>query len=95
MYYPTSEYKLTGFVKSNTENKKYDAVLKNKKTGKLTHVPFGDSRYEQYKDSTGLGAYTSKDHGDPNRRKLYKMRHQKDLKPNNYSAGYFSYYYLW
>lgn len=89
-----SEYELAGFMKSNTANKKYDAILKNK-YGKVKRVPFGDSRYEQYKDSTGLGIYSKKDHGDKKRRALYRQRHLKDLKHGNYSAGYFSYFYLW
>lgn len=95
MYYPTSEYRLMGFRRSKTNHKKYDAILKDKKTGLLTHIPFGDTRYEQYKDSTGVGLYSGKDHGDAKRRALYRQRHEKDLKSDHYSAGYFSYHYLW
>jgi len=40
------DYQLMGYRKSKTKYKKYDAILKNKKTGRLTHVPFGDNRYE-------------------------------------------------
>jgi hypothetical protein len=38
-------------------------------------IHFGDNRYQQYKDSTGLGVYSSKDHLDPTRRSSYFFRH--------------------
>tara|TARA_A100001015_G_C14678647_1_gene589810 strand:- start:66 stop:293 length:228 start_codon:yes stop_codon:yes gene_type:complete len=41
--------------------------------GKTYH--FGDSRYEQYKDSTGLGIYSHLDHMDKTRRSNYYKRH--------------------
>ena len=94
-YFPYSDYKLKSFERSNTKNKKYNAILVNKLTKKIKRVPFGDSRYEQYRDITGLGLYSSKDHNDKTRRNLYRQRHAKDLKDNYFSAGYFSYYYLW
>lgn len=53
------------FIKSPRKNKKYRAILPNNKT-----VDFGDSRYQQYKDTTGLGLYTNKDHLDKERRQL-------------------------
>lgn len=74
--------------------KKYYAVLENKITKKLVQVPFGDQRYEQYKDSTGLGLYSEKNHLDKKRRKNYRARHQHDnLK--DWSSGYFSWKFLW
>lgn len=94
-YFSFEEYKFKNFVKSNTANKKYDAILINRKTKKEKRIPFGDSRYEHYKDKTGLGLFTSKNHLDKKRRDLYKMRHQKDIKDGYYSAGYFSMHYLW
>jgi hypothetical protein len=90
-----SDYKLKTFERSNTKNKKYNAVLINKTTKKIKRIPFGDSRYEQYKDSTGMGLYSNRDHNDKTRRDLYRNRHNKDLKDGYYSAGYFSYKYLW
>jgi len=90
-----NEYKLKGFEKATSVNKKYNAVLINKTTKKEKRIPFGDSRYEQYKDSTGLGLYSSKNHNDKKRRDLYRQRHEKDLKDGYYSAGYFSMKYLW
>ena len=89
------DYKFVKFQKSNTQNKKYDAIIENKNTGDEIIIPFGANTYEQYKDSTGLGLYSKFDHGDKLRRTLYKKRHEVFLKPNMYSAGYFSWHYLW
>jgi hypothetical protein len=86
---------LKKFQKSNRKTKKYDAVLVNKINNKFVNVPFGDSRYEQYKDNTGLKLYSSKDHGDKKRREAYKARHAKDVRDGYYSAGYFAFNYLW
>lgn len=76
------------FIKSPLKNKKYRAILPNNK-----HVDFGDSRYQQYKDTTGLGLYTHKDHLDKERRRLYRLRHKRPTNKN--TAGYFSWKYLW
>jgi len=84
------------FSKSKVKNKKY-AVKYNGKT-----INFGDSRMEQYKDSTGLGLYTSKNHLDPVRRKSYLAR-AKGIKnkkgeltwKDKASANYYSVRYLW
>jgi len=94
-YFSMNEYKLNGFERSKTKNKKYDAVLINKATKKEKRIPFGASDYEQYKDSTSLGLYSSKDHNDKKRRDLYRLRHEKYLRSGFYSASYFSYFYLW
>jgi hypothetical protein len=95
MYYSFVDYKLKGFEKSDTLNKKYDAILINKTTKKQTRVPFGDSNYGQFKDSTGLNLYSKNDTLDKKRRDLYRNRHKKDLKTGFYSPGHFSYFYLW
>lgn len=87
------QYRLKKFERSNTKNKKYDAVLVNKTTGKEKRVPFGDNRYEQYKDKA-LGLYKHKDHNDKSRRESYRRRHSGEDKAK-YSSGYFSYKYLW
>ena len=92
VYYKKKDYKLLGYRKSKTKNKKYDALLKGKKD-KIVIVPFGDSRYSNYHDLTGLNLYTTT--GDKEKRKLYKARHKKDLKEGYYSAGFFSYNILW
>ena len=84
------------FMKSANKNKKY-AVVYNGKT-----INFGDSKMEQYKDSTGLGLYTSKDHLDPVRRKSYLARAKgiKNAKGEltwkmKSSPNYYSVRFLW
>jgi hypothetical protein len=94
-YFSFAEYKLKGFERSDSKHKKYNAILTNKSTKKEKRIPFGDSRYEQYHDSTGLGLYSSKNHEDKTRRGLYRQRHKKDLRDGYFSAGYFAYHYLW
>jgi hypothetical protein len=94
-YYPFSDYSFIKFTKSHKAGKKYNAILRNKKTGGTVKIPFGDLSYEQFKDKTGLGLYTHLDHRDTKRKRAYKIRHDKDVRPNNYSAGYFSMKYLW
>lgn len=75
-------------------NKKYNAVLKNKGTGKEVRVSFGDRRYQQYKDQTGLGKYSNLNHLDTNRRQRYRTRHAGEQN-RKYSSGWFSWHYLW
>ena len=94
-YYKKIEFKLLGYRKSKTKHKKYDAILENKKTKKIYHVPFGDNRYENYKDKTGLNLYPHLLHGDKKRQIAYRRRHFKDLKDGYYSPGWFSYFILW
>ena len=74
------------FAPSTVKNKKYDVYVGNKK------ISFGDIRYEQYYDK--IGYYKDINHSDETRRRLYRQRHAND-KLNEYSPGYFSYYYLW
>lgn len=94
-YYNKKEYKLIGYQRSNTAHKMYDAILENKKTKKTIKVPFGDKRYQNYRDLTGLNLYPKLIHNNPGRRKLYRARHYKDLKLGYYNPGWFSYYILW
>ena len=89
-----SEYKLQRFEKSKRKNKKYDAIIKNRK-GDVKRIPFGDVRYEQYKDSTPNKLYSGKDHNDKKRRDAYRKRHKIHLKNNFFSPAYFSWHYLW
>ena len=95
MYYPKTAYQFEGFEKSIHRHKKYDAILRNKKSGRRVRVPFGDASYAQYKDSTGLGLYTKLNHNDLKRRARYRQRHINDVKSGFYSPGYMSWYYLW
>jgi len=87
-------YELIGFSISHLNNKKYDAILKNKLTNKLKLVPFGQKSYEHYKDNTLLKLYSDFDHLDKERRKNYRLRHKGEDK-NKFSSGYFSWKYLW
>ena len=41
------------------------AYVKDKKTKETRIIHFGASDYEQFKDSTGVGKYTRKNHGNP------------------------------
>jgi len=95
MYYPKSEYKFVKFRKSETPFKKYDAIIKKKSTGELKRIPFGQQGYDQYKDKTGLGLYSSYDHGSMIRRNSYRARHIANVRNDQFSPGYFSYFYLW
>ena len=84
------------FITSKIKNKKYDAFIK--KDGHWKKVAsFGDKRYEHYKDI--IGCYKRLDHGDSERRKQYRIRHEKDKITKKYkqglSPGYFSMKYLW
>ena len=93
MYYKIAEHRIVGYRKSHTKTKKYDSIIQNKKTGKIYVIPFGAVGYEHYQDKTGLNLYKS--HGDKKRRKLYRARHRKDIKPGYYSPGWMSMNILW
>ena len=95
MYLSKRLYQFVKFQKSKVKNKKYAAILKNKQTGRTVIVNFGDTRYEQYEDSTGLGLYEHLDHNDKKRRSSYISRHKIHLRPGYYSPAFFSYNYLW
>lgn len=91
-----NKYMFVSFKKSNNKIKKYDAILRNKTTGKTRAVPFGSRipLMEQYKDNTGLGLYSKLDHNDKKRRDNFRKRHDcKNAK--KYSSNYFSCEYLW
>lgn len=89
-----NDYIFSNYRVSHTKNKKYDAILINKYNMQPKIIPFGDSRYPQYQDRTGLQVYSHLDHLDKKRRELYHLRHAKDIK-NKFSSGWFSYYLLW
>ena len=75
--------------KSTKPGKKYRATFPD---GTVIH--FGSTAYQQFKDSTGLGAYSHKDHGDLKRRANFHARHDCARKPKK-SAGYLSCRFLW
>jgi hypothetical protein len=91
--HPT-EFAFVKFQKSQRKYKKYDAVLQHKRTKKVVLIPFGDTRYQQFHDSTGLGLYSHLDHNDEQRRQNYWSRHRADSKVQ-FSAGFFAANYLW
>jgi hypothetical protein len=100
MKYSKKEYTFVKFEKSHLKDKKYNAVLKNKKTGREVRVPFGAIRengvpYPQYKDSTGLGLYSKYDHNDKARRDRYRARHKVYLKDGYWTAANLSWSFLW
>jgi hypothetical protein len=73
---------------STRKNKKYDIYKNNKYL-----LSFGDKRYEQFKDTTPIKYYKNHDHGDPNRKRLYYLRH--GYTQDRTSAKYWSNKYLW
>ena len=70
-------------LKSDNPKKKYKAIF-TKDDGKTKTVHFGASGYQDYTE-----------HHDKERRRLYRQRHDKDLKGDPTRAGYLSYYILW
>lgn len=97
MGYPKSDYDLIGFKISTNKSKKYDAFIKNKKTGEIVKISFGSRQplMEHYKDSTPLKKFKYLDHNDEERRRLFRQRFEHQYNPDEYSATYFSYNYLW
>ena len=73
--------------------KKYKVEL-YEKGEKIKTIQFGDKRYEQYKDVTPLKLYSHLNHVDKDRRKRYKIRHEKD-RHTKYTAGWFADKFLW
>ena len=67
--------RIVSFEKSSRPEKKYMANVKDLSTGKIRVIHFGASDYQQYKDRTGLGFYTKKNHGDIKRMRRYFTRH--------------------
>lgn len=75
--------KLIEVIKSPLATKKYRAVFN--RDGKLFHRDFGAS---------GMLDYTISK--DKERRRLFRIRHKKDLDTNDPTrAGYLSYFILW
>ena len=74
---------------SNREHSKYDVY--DVKTDKKI-ASFGDRRYNHFNDK--IGYYSHLDTNDIARRKLYKLRHEKDRHVYQ-SAGWFADRFLW
>lgn len=76
------------FKRSTRKYKKYMVRVGNE------WIHFGDTRYEHYRDNTGLGIYSHLNHGDEKRRKNYKARHESTRHLKN-SASWFADKFLW
>ena len=87
-------FRFIKFQKSKTRFKKYDAIIEDVKTRRKQTVPFGDVRYEQFSDSTGLKLYSRLDHNDEKRRQNYLARHEK-TRNKKWSPSWFSATFLW
>lgn len=72
-----------------TGTKKYKITLSN---GNI--LQFGNKAYQQYRDSSPLGLYSHLDHNDENRKRLFRKRHEKNIK-KKYSPAYYANKYLW
>jgi hypothetical protein len=82
--------------KSTRKHKKYMVRYQNK------WIHFGDTRYQQYKDSTPLRLYSHLNHGDQYRRELYLKRATKIVNQQGQltctdknSPNYYSIHFLW
>ena len=93
--FPRSEWTLDHFEPSREKGKKYAAIIRSKQTSATRRINFGASDMDQYKDSTGLGKFSSRDHGDLKRRRAYRARHRTYYDENYLSPAYFSWNFLW
>ena len=87
--------------------KKYTAHIKDNKTGKVRVLHFGHKDYEQFKDRTKNGLYSSRNHGNKKRQRNYYNRHsgeknrkkaiEKEKRKGNgyYTPKLLSHIYLW
>lgn len=89
-----SDYKFVEFKRSSNPAKKYMAILKNKSTNRTKTVHFGSASHEHYRDTTGLGLWSHKNHNDEKRRKSFQARMSR-WSDKKYSPAYFSARYLW
>jgi hypothetical protein len=87
-------FRLIKFEVARANNKKYNAIIEDKKTKRRQTVPFGDVRYEQYRDDVPLRRYTRLNHNDKKRRDNYLARHGKTM-TKKFSPSYFAAKYLW
>lgn len=79
--------KLLSIVKSPLPGKKWRANFLHEAAGAVTafHTDFGATGFQDFTQSK-----------DPERARLYRLRHKKDLDTKNPTkAGYLSYYILW
>jgi hypothetical protein len=99
--------KIVRIERPSVKGKKYTAIVKNISTGKERKISYGAIGFSQFKDSTPLKLYSSKDHGDEKRRQNYFSRHsgvknkkeaiKKEIKKSKgfYNAKILSHKFLW
>ena len=99
--------KIVKILPSERKGKKYMALIRDNTTKKTRVLHFGGLGYEQFKDSTGVGKFTKKNHGDIRRRNNYFSRHsgtrskkkaidkEKRLSGGKYTPKLLSHIYLW
>jgi hypothetical protein len=83
-------FKLKSVEPSSRKFKKWKATFEDKDTGKTKTTHFGDNRYD---DFTLMSAM--KDPDAKERRRLYRIRHEKDLGTDPTTPGVLSYALLW
>lgn len=79
-------------MRSRIPNKKY-SIFKKVNNEYEYLLSFGDKRYNQFRDSTPERLYRQLDNKDPERRRLYYLRH--GTTKDKTSAKYWSNKYLW
>ena len=87
-------FRFIKFQKARDPKKKYDAIIEDVKTRRRQTVPFGDVRFQQFSDSTGLKLYSRLDHNDEKRRQNYLARHEK-TRHKKWSPSWWSSVFLW
>jgi hypothetical protein len=86
------DYELLGFSVDHGRRAKYRAILKNKTSGVLKSIPFGQKGYEHFEDR--LGHYSQFDHKDLKRRHNWLKRHERNTS-YKFSSAWFSKNMLW
>ena len=81
-------------IKASTrKGKKYMTKVENR------WLHFGAKGYDQFKDSTGLGLFSHRDHMDEERKRRWYRRHKKNIekaiKKRVITPVLLSAYYLW
>jgi hypothetical protein len=87
--------------RSKVKGKKYSVYVKSD-SGSKKLIHFGSASMQHYKDTTGVGAWSSKDHGDEERRKSFRARMSgiktksggRAIDDKN-SPAYWAYHKLW
>ena len=104
---PRMKERIIRFERSKAKGKKYTAFVKELGTGNVRKISFGGLGYAQYKDRTGIGAFSNLDHGDRARMGRYFLRHsgtrnraraiakEKILSNGIYNPKILSHVYLW